>query len=110
MQPFSQPQPHSQTRQPLGIPAALVACVAQDDVLICIEKGTMIGSKRQIFEHRLSERNGGYRCLTKSSTRLCSVERSVDGTTTAALRLDEGQLTLILCTMKGEILKYTRLH
>ena len=107
MQPFNQQPPQRQTRHLTGIPSALVACVAYDDVLICIEKGTVMGTKRQIFEHQLFE-SDGYRCLAKSSNKLGSVERSVDDSTKAALRVSEGQLILILCTMKGKILKFTR--
>ena len=108
IQPSSHPQQRPLRRQPLGIPSALVARVVQDDILICIQKGPLKGLKHQICEYELSRGPDGHFLITKSSSGLASVERSVDESAKAAVQIHEGQLLLVLCTMKGEILKYIR--
>ena len=109
IQPSNHAQQQPQRRQSLGIPSALVARVVQDNILICIQQeGLLKGLKHQIFEYKLSKETDGHILISKSSAGLTSVERSVDETAKAAVRLHGGQLLLILCTMKGEILKYVR--
>ena len=108
IQPSNHPQQQLQRRQSLGIPSALVARVVQDNILICIQKGHPMGFKHQIFEYELSKGTDGQFLIIKSSTGLASVKRSVDETAKAAIWRDGDQLLLILCTMKGEILKYRR--
>ena len=106
--PYSDPQQQRQKRQSLEIHSALVGRVARDNVLICIQKGLIKGRKPKIFEYELSRGTDGRFLITKSSDGLASVEHSVDKTTKTALALYEGQLLLILCTMKGEISRYIR--
>ena len=106
--PNSNPQQQPQKRQSLAIPSALLGRVARDNVLICIQKGLLKGLKHQIFEYELSKGTDGRFLIAKSSAGLASVEHSVDGTAKIALGLYEGQLLLILCTMKVEISKYIR--
>ena len=106
--PNSDPQQQPQKRQALAIPSALVARVARDNVLICIQKGFLEGLNHQISEYELSQGSDGHFIITESRARLVSVKRSVDETAKAALGLYEGQLLLILCTMKGELLRYIR--
>ena len=108
MQPGSNPENQRQRRQSLGIPSALVARVVQDNILICIQKGRMKGLKPQIFDYELSKGTDGHFHITKPKSGLGSVERSVDETARVAIWIDGGQLQLVLCTMKGEILKYIR--
>ena len=106
IQPSSNPEQQLQRRQSLGIPSALVARVVQDKILICIQKGRIL--KPQIFEYELSKGTDGHFHITKPKSSLGSVERSVDETAKVAIWIDGGQLILVLCTMKGEILKYIR--
>ena len=109
IQPSSNPEQKIQRRQSLGIPSALVARVVQDDILICIQKGGIKEAlKPQIFEYELSKGTDGHFHITKPESSLGSVERSVDKTAKVAIWNDGGQLLLVLCTMKGEILKYIR--
>ena len=98
-----------QKRQSLGIPSALVGLVARDNVLICIQKGRLKGFKPQVFEYELSKGADGRFHITRTSAGLASVEHSVDKTTKSALQHYRGQLMLILCTRKGEILRYARM-
>ena len=108
IQPSSYPPQQPQLRQSLGIPSALVACVVQDDLLICIQKRSLPGRNRRIFEYELPKESDEQCLISKSSSGLAKVERSVDETAKVAIQLDEGQLLLILCTTKGEILKFIR--
>ena len=108
MQPSSHPPQQLQTRQSLGIPSALVACVVHNDLLICIQKRSVKGRKRRIFEYELSKETDKQFLITKSSSGLASVERSVTKTAKAAIQLGEGQLLLTLFTTKGEILNFIR--
>ena len=108
IQPSSNPEKQCQRRQSLGIPSALVARVVQDSILICIQKGPLKGFKRQIFEYELAKGTDGHFIITESKSGLAWVERSVDETAKVAVRIDEGQLLLVLCTKEGEILKYIR--
>lgn len=64
--------------------------------------------KPQIFEHGLSEVTDGHFHITKPKSSLGAVERSVDETAKVAIWVDGGQLLLVLCTMRGEILRYIR--
>ena len=82
-----------------------MARVVQDNILICIHKGIL---KHPIFEYELSKGTDGHFHITKPKSSLGAVERSVDQTTKVAIWVDGGQLLLVLCTMKGEILKYKR--
>ena len=107
--PNSDPQQQPQKRQSLRIHSALLGRVAQDNVLICIQKGRLKGLKHQVSEYELSKGSDGRFLITKSSAGLASVERIVDENAKIALELYQGQLLLILCTMKGEILKYARM-
>ena len=107
IQPSSNPGQKLQ-RQSLGIPSALVACVVQDNILICIQKGPIKGLKRQICEYEVVKGTDGHFVITKSKSALAWVERSVDETAKLAVRIDEGQLLLVLCTKDGEILRYIR--
>ncbi len=106
--PNSDPQQQPQKRQSLAIPLALVGRVARDNVLICIQKGPLKVLKHKIFEYELSKGTDGRYLITKSSADLASIEHSVDETAKIALGRYEGQLLLILCTMKGEISRYIR--
>lgn len=82
-----------------------MARVIQDNILICIHKGMF---KPQIFEHGLSKGTDGHFHITKPKSSLGAVERSVDQTAKVAILVEGGQLLLVLCTTKGEILKYKR--
>ena len=106
--PNNDPQQQPQKRQSLAIHSVLVGRVARDNVLICIQKGLLKGLKHKIFEYELSKGTDGRFLITKSSAGLASVEHSVDETAKMALGLNEDQLLLIICTMKGEILRYIR--
>lgn len=108
MQPFSQPQPRRQVQQYSGLPSVLVACAVQDNALICVEKGPYMRSERRIFEHPFSESSNGCRSIIVCHEKLGFVERSVKETTKAMVIIKDGQLILILCTMKGDVLKYAR--
>ena len=103
----SQEQP--QKRQSLKIPSALVGRVVRDNVLVCIQKGHIKVAKSKIFEYELSKGTDGRFLITKSSAGLASVEHGVDETTKIALELYEDQLLLVLCTKRGEILRYARM-
>ena len=64
--------------------------------------------KPQIFEHGLSKGTDGHFDITNPRSSLGAVERSVDQTAKVAILVEGGQLQLVLCTTKGEILRYKR--
>ena len=107
MQLFNQAQSKLKIRQAIGTPHALVGCVAQDDVLICIEKRKVPGSRRDICEYELSWQNGSCN-VSQTKVKVGTVENIVDDRTNVAARFADGKLIITLCTIKGHILKCIR--
>ena len=105
IQPVQQPQQGFLARNPWGAPSLRIACVAQDNTLVCIDKGTTRG---HMYEHQISAQTDGHRHLAKVSDKLGWVDRSLNHTSKVAIRSAGGKQILVICTMKGEIMRYAR--
>ena len=103
---LSQPQSQIQQRNHIGIPSALVACVALNYTLICIEEQNWY--KRQISEYQLQELQDKSWRIAKTSLKLGDAENVIAKDTEISAQVVEGKTELILCTTKGKILKYAR--
>ena len=103
---LSQPQLQNQQRNYIGIPNALVACVALNFALVCIEQNWLY--KKQISEYQLQELQDKSRRIAKTSLKLVDVEPLIAKDMKISAQEVKGKIVLTLCTMKGEILKYAR--
>lgn len=74
-------------------------------------KTPLPGRKRVIYEYQLERKSSGSRYIGNHSRSLGSVERILDEKTQIAVQLtEEGRQMLVLCTPKGEILRYMQLE
>lgn len=93
-------------RQAIGLPNLLAACVLQDHSLVCVSKGKWPFSDREIHQFPLVQGDDDRRCVESNSSGLGTAKTSVDQTARLVLVSTAGVLTVLICTMKGELFKY----
>ncbi len=109
-------QPHAQgnlsglnpfPRQSTGMTDTLVACMARGNILISVEKRNGIKRSRAIREYQLEIGQSGLLKIGQPGKDLGSVDHSINEDAHIAVKMvDDGRRMLILCTSKGEVIKY----
>ncbi|KAL8796007.1 MAG: hypothetical protein Q9195_001583 [Heterodermia aff. obscurata] len=93
-------------RQAIGLPNLMAACVLQDHSLFCVSKGKWLFSDREIHQLPLVQESDGRRLVVSHSSELGTAKPSVSQTARIALVSMETEITVLICTIKGEIFKY----
>jgi len=84
--------------------------VAENNSLVCVEKAKL-GRKPQLNEYTIMQKRDGVMVVAEKASKLGTLKGSIDEKTSKVVVINErekGELTVMVCTVKGEVEKFTK--
>ena len=105
-QPMEQSQLEPQKKNSIGIANALTGCVIREGLLVYLES-RLFRSERFLCGLALSQEPGGQRRIAGPRLDLCTANKGIGKSTATAAHFAHGKSQLVLCTIAGEVLRYS---